>query len=150
VRSILPLYNKLLNMPALKNYIGFFTILWFTWLQTAMFDLRFSTVSWVDRLSKVISFGVLIGMAMCGVLYDTSEVNWRAFKSLSIVLVVSRLSLALQYILVAYQAWKYKQARNVLLCTAGSLLGSTAIFVGLAFCFTDSASHSMLKAYYGW
>lgn len=115
-----------------------------------MFDLRFSTESWVDRLGKVISFGVLIGMAMCGVLYDTSEVNRRAFKSLSIVLVVSRLSLALQYALVAHQAWKYKQARNVLLCTVASLLCSTAIFVGISFCFTDSASENKLKAYYGW
>jgi hypothetical protein len=40
---------------SLKNYIGFFTILWFTYLQTMLKDVRFGTDSVFDRVCKAIT-----------------------------------------------------------------------------------------------
>ena len=35
--------HEIVDTASLKNYLGFFTLLWFTWLQYSLFDVRFST-----------------------------------------------------------------------------------------------------------
>jgi hypothetical protein len=35
--------HEIVDANSLKNYVGFFTLLWFTWLQYSLFDVRFST-----------------------------------------------------------------------------------------------------------
>jgi hypothetical protein len=35
--------HEIVDTSSLKNYLGFFTLLWFTWLQYSLFDVRFST-----------------------------------------------------------------------------------------------------------
>ena len=144
------LANMLLKFIALQNYIGFFVILWFTWLQTTMFDISFSTDSVIDRLGKVFSFSVLIGIAMCGVLYDANMIleNHTAFRSLCLVLMVSRFSLSFQYGQVAFQARKYRQAQLVLLWTGAVLLLSAVLFLGISFFFSKTASKGELRACY--
>src|SRR5277367_646060 len=99
VGRFLILLTGLLNMTALTNYIGFFTILWFTWLETSLFDVRFSSDSVFNRVCKSISFGVMTGFAVCGAIYDTTHIaeNVKAFRAMSIILMVSRLSLVAQY-----------------------------------------------------
>lgn len=115
-----------------------------------MFDIRFSTDCMVDRIGKVCSFGVLTAIAMCGVLYDTEQVlkNHTAFQILSLVLMVSRVFLFVQYTTVAFQVWKYKKARRVLLLTGAALLFFAMLFFGLSFCFSKRASNHYLTFYY--
>lgn len=45
----------------LKQYIGFFCVLWFTWYQVGLYDVRFSMDSVVERIAKAIQFLVMIG-----------------------------------------------------------------------------------------
>lgn len=35
--------HEIVDTSSLKNYLGFFTLLWFTWLQYSLFDVRLST-----------------------------------------------------------------------------------------------------------
>ena len=51
--------HEIVDANSLKNYVGFFTILWFTWLETSLFDVRFATDSIFNRVCKAISFGVI-------------------------------------------------------------------------------------------
>jgi hypothetical protein len=42
--------HEIVDTSSLKNYLGFFTLLWFTWLQYSLFDVRFSTGMYLHPL----------------------------------------------------------------------------------------------------
>src|SRR6059058_961045 len=95
-----PNMSSLLTHSALTSYLGFFTLMWFTWLQTALFDVRFSTDSVINRTFKAISFGIMTGFAVVSSQYnpdlltDASFSNTGpAFRAMALVLSVSRLAL---------------------------------------------------------
>lgn len=53
-----------INDPvSLKAYIGFFCILWFTWCQVGLYDVRFVADSIIERMAKACQFGVMVGLA---------------------------------------------------------------------------------------
>lgn len=43
------------NRASLQNFVGFYTILWFTYLQTTIRDVRFGADSVFDRVCKAIT-----------------------------------------------------------------------------------------------
>lgn len=51
---------------SLKQYVGFFAILWFTWYQVSLYDVRFYMDSVFERFRKAVQFLVMIGLAICG------------------------------------------------------------------------------------
>lgn len=51
---------------SLKQYVGFFAILWFTWYQVSLYDVRFYMDSVFERFRKAVQFLVMIGFAICG------------------------------------------------------------------------------------
>jgi low temperature requirement protein LtrA len=123
---------EIVDADSLKNYIGFFTILWFTWLETSFFDVRFATDSVFNRVCKAISFGVMTGFAICGAIYDTQNVgeNVKAFRALSIILMVSRLALVVQNGIVLFYVRNYQKVFVPLLSTMATLFISAMIFLG--------------------
>ena len=124
--------HEIVDGDSLKNYLGFFTILWFTWLETSLFDVRFATDSVFNRVCKAISFGVMTGFAICGAIYDTTNVaeNLKAFRALALILMVSRLALVVQYGVVLWYVRNYRKTLAPLLSTMGTLFISAMIFLG--------------------
>lgn len=124
--------HDIVDANSLKNYIGFFTILWFTWLETSLFDVRFATDSVFNRFCKAISFGVMTGFAICGAIYDTEDVveNVKAFRALSIILMVSRLTLVVQYGTILYYVHDFPRTRAPLISTMATLFLSAMVFLG--------------------
>lgn len=59
------------SRKALTSYMGFFCILWFTWCETSLFDIRFVADSWLERMAKACHLGVMVGLAVVGPNYDT-------------------------------------------------------------------------------
>ena len=59
------------SSKSLRSYIGFFCILWFTWCQTSLFDIRFVADSWLERIAKAVHLGVMVGLAVVGPNYST-------------------------------------------------------------------------------
>lgn len=59
------------SRKTLTSYIGFFCVLWFTWCQTSLFDIRFVADSWLERVAKACHLGVMVGLAVVGPNYDT-------------------------------------------------------------------------------
>ena len=86
--------------------------MWFTWLPTTLFDVRFSADSVWNRVCKAIHFGVMTGFVFAGPLFDSYDKvgDFRSFRAFALVLVVSRAILTLQYALVMWQSRKCKRA----------------------------------------
>lgn len=111
--------------------------MWFTWLQTSLFDVRFAADSFYQRACKLISFGVFTGFAIVGPIFNTSATfhDAKAFKAMSLILMVSRLALAVQYSVVLWYVRGYKKVFMPLLLHVGILFISAMAFLGLAFSF---------------
>jgi low temperature requirement protein LtrA len=133
----------------LASYMGFFTLLWFTWFQTSLYDVRFSIDSVFSRVCKALHFGVMTGFAIVGPLFQTDEVERdnRAFRSLSIIMMVSRLILVVQYGTVLWFVKGYKRTILPIALLMGILFTTAMIFLGMTFAY---GPHKGGKAQDGW
>jgi low temperature requirement protein LtrA len=147
--------HEISDKDSLKSYIGFFGMLWFTWLQVALFDVRFSNDSAFERLCKAMQFGIMTGFAVVGPSYKTA---WKAdregtlalsaFSTLSLILMGSRILLAGQYAVILLWLRSYKKAWTPLLIHIGVLLGCAAVYLGLYFSINLQSGDSSLIAWY--
>ena len=85
-----------------------------------------------NRICKAISFGVMTGFAICGAIYDTSNVgeNVKAFRALALILMVSRLALVVRYGVVSFYVRSYRKTLAPMLSTMGTLFLSVMVFLG--------------------
>ena len=118
-------------IPALKAYAGFFCILWFLWLQVSLFDVRFVQDSILERIGKVCQFGVMVGLAIVGPAFNPEAQVQSVFQSLAIILMISRIVLALQYSVVLYEVWYYQDTRTPL-----GLIVAANVIAGLVYIST--------------
>lgn len=58
---------------SLRGYVGFFCILWFTWYQVSLYEVRFGMDSVVERVGKAVQFLVMIVFAVCGPQYQIGD-----------------------------------------------------------------------------
>lgn len=96
---------------ALVDYLKLFTLLWFTWLNTTLFDVRFSIDCVWNRLHKAIQLGVFTGFVFAGPVFDKYNNNndEESYRHFAIVLVVSRCCIAMQYAVVMWQGRMFRQ-----------------------------------------
>ena len=140
----------------LRSYLGYFTMIWFTWFQNTMFDVRFSNDSVFERICKACQFGVMTGFAITGPGYQTGfdegsdeallAVN--AFKTLSLILMTSRLILTFQYSVALFWLKDYKKARLPMLGHITIMFCSAMIFLGLFFAFSQKQTETVLAGWY--
>ncbi|KAF3227651.1 hypothetical protein TWF106_009161 [Orbilia oligospora] len=133
----------------LQSYIGYFAILWFTWLQAALFDLRFGGDSLIQRIAKALQIGVMVGFSAINSKFDPRypEQNWQAFKTLSLLLFASRFAIAIQYFVVWWTVRQYTKTKMPLLLMSVLMFISMILFLGLAFSFSSTGN---TKGYIGW
>lgn len=84
---------------ALWAYVGFLGVIWFTWFQVTLFDIRFARDSIFERFCKAVQLAAMVGFASAGSRFAThvSDENVWAFQALTILLAGSRMMLAIQY-----------------------------------------------------
>ncbi|KAL8668874.1 MAG: hypothetical protein Q9168_006519, partial [Polycauliona sp. 1 TL-2023] len=99
------------DRETMSSYIGFFAILWFTWLQVVMFDVRFGVDSLFERVAKLIHFAVMVTFAIVGTNFDPSNLHqtYPTMRQLSLCLFVSRLVLIAQYASVMFWVKTHKK-----------------------------------------
>ncbi|KPI37052.1 uncharacterized protein AB675_3696 [Cyphellophora attinorum] len=133
------------NAESIRDNVLFFLIVWNTWLQTTIYDVRFATDSVFHRVCKGLSFGVFVGFVVASTLFNTSHTgeDHRSFRILCIVLMVSRLALAIQYTSVLVYSWRYSQARAPLIITIAGLLATAATYGGSLAGFRDVTEDSV-------
>ena len=138
-----------LHSTALVSYIGFFVILWFTWLQVTLFDLRMSRDSLFDRLCKAIQFGVMVGFVVVGSQYSPEQ-NIVDGKTLSLLLMGSRLTLTLQYGTSLFFLRSYPSARTPLVIVTATTFLSAMFYLSISFDFTTFGESRSSYAYVAW
>ncbi|KAF2640764.1 hypothetical protein P280DRAFT_490167 [Massarina eburnea CBS 473.64] len=120
------------NHKTLTAYIGFFSLLWLTWYQVSLYDVRFSADSVFERVAKALHFGVMIGFAVMGPQWHPGQETTDGFKiyrAFGLTLMVSRVTLALQYTVTLWYTRKYsKTVLPLAMVIASTLLA--AIFYG--------------------
>ena len=135
------------NVKTLTSYVGFFCILWFTWCQTSLYDIRFVSDSLIARLAKGCHLGVMVGLAVVGPKYDTTDhvsqlrimcensfihESGQVLTYLALILMVSRIVLGCQYFLVLWHVRTYKNTKIPLSFIGGTNFGAAIIYFGVS------------------
>jgi hypothetical protein len=74
--------HEINDSQALSAYIGFFCVLWFTWCQVSLFDVRFVVDSVLERAAKAVHLGVMVGLAVVGPNFDPAQQKKQAFQTM--------------------------------------------------------------------
>ncbi|KAJ6015393.1 hypothetical protein N7540_009984 [Penicillium herquei] len=130
--------HEINNVTALGAYVGFLGVIWFTWLQVTLFDIRFARDSVMERVFKAFQLGAMIGFASAGTRFTTRvrDDNLWAFQLLSLMLAVSRIQLAIQYtITLAFMHQHMKHDAKGVWYTALVFWTTTILFIALFFVF---------------
>ncbi|KAH6668806.1 bacterial low temperature requirement A protein-domain-containing protein [Halenospora varia] len=136
--------HEINDKGSLTSYIGFFCVLWFTWCQVSLFDVRFVADSVMERLAKAIHLGVMVGLAVVGPGFDPGDQKRYVFRTMSLILMISRLTLACQYLLVMWHVRKFRNTKMPFLLIAGSNVLAAIIYLGVTFAFkTDGNKTSV-------
>jgi len=130
--------------------------MWFTWLQTSLFDVRFSSDSVVNRVCKAVSFGVMTGFSIASSQYNPDLLSkpaddlsnpYKSFRALALVLMASRLMLGAQYGLVLYYLKDYPRTFAPLLSTIAVLFIASMGYLVTFFFFSPGENK---HAYLAW
>ncbi|KAJ5641491.1 hypothetical protein N7490_005491 [Penicillium lividum] len=131
--------HEINNLNALGSYVGFLGVIWFTWLQVTLFDIRFAQDSVFERTCKALQLAVMIGFASAGTRFTTRvrDENLWAFQSLSLMLAGSRLLLAIQYtITLAFMYRPMKATSKGVAYTAVMFWGVAILYLAMFFAFS--------------
>lgn len=121
-----------LTFPGLGAYVGFLGVIWFTWLQVTLFDVRFARDSIFERGCKAVQLGFMVGFASAGTRFTTRvrDENAWAFQSLSLFLAGSRILLAIQYgVNILLVRKRMRSAAKGMSGIAATLLISSSVYL---------------------
>ncbi|KAI9792512.1 MAG: hypothetical protein M1816_002032 [Peltula sp. TS41687] len=112
-------YHSVTGKRSMFAYIGFFAILWTTWFQVTLHDVRFARDTIYERVCKTVQFIVFVGFALVGSAFEPGDGkgNNTNFRILCYTLVLSRILFAVQYgVVLGFTA---KKGYNKLLLPLG-------------------------------
>jgi low temperature requirement protein LtrA len=122
----------------LATFVVYFSLLWFNWVLLGCFDVRFITDSMFERCARAVHFGVMVGFAViCPSLSLVTQVP-STYQTLSLILMTSRLTMALQYASIWWYCRQYKNTKLPLGIMVGLNVVSGFVFLGVAFAFNGS------------
>jgi low temperature requirement protein LtrA len=74
--------HEINDRKTLTSYVGFLCVLWFTWCQVSIFDVRFVADSVLDRATKAVHLGVMVGLAVVGPNFDPEDQDKPVFQTM--------------------------------------------------------------------
>lgn len=118
---------------SLTAYVGFFSLLWLTWYQVSLYDIRFSKDSVFERIAKAVHLGVMVGFAVIGPQWTPGQeiYDYKIYKAFGLILMVSRITLFTQYAVTFFYAKKYKETIVPLSITMASTLLAAVLYGAL-------------------
>ncbi|TVY43268.1 hypothetical protein LSUB1_G000922 [Lachnellula subtilissima] len=132
----------------LSSYAGFFCILWFTWCQVSLFDVRYVSDGVLERCLRALQFGVMVGFAVVGPKLDPYAQKATTFQALSLILAASRFVLSIQYLIVLFHVKKYKKSQMPLALLVLSSFIAGLIYLGISFVFKEDHPSKVYAAWY--
>ncbi|KAF7559903.1 hypothetical protein G7046_g4234 [Stylonectria norvegica] len=130
-----------------KAYVGYFSVLWVTWLMTTLYDVRFVTDSMFERAARGVHLGVMVGFAVVAPHFKPSDQNAQTMRTMSLILMTSRLCLAVEYGSIFWHIRKYKKQRLPMMIQIGTNFVAAMIYMGIAFRFTEGNSSVFITWY---
>ncbi|KZF26046.1 hypothetical protein L228DRAFT_257543 [Xylona heveae TC161] len=96
--------HEINDRESLFSFMGFIAIIWATWLQIALYDVRFAFDCYLERAYKLVQMAIMLGFAAVGSNFSTSitNENYKAFAVITVLLAVSRVLFILQYSVLMY------------------------------------------------
>ncbi|KAI1879576.1 hypothetical protein JX265_002530 [Neoarthrinium moseri] len=140
--------HEITTEKSLMSFIGYMILLWTTWLITTIYDVRFTADSVLERCCKAIHLGVMVGFAEIGTAFQPEAQIKSVFQAMSLFLMFSRLALALQYGLVAWQIRKYVVGRRPMLLTAVIHFIAAMVYLGVSFRYSAGKSSRVYTVWY--
>ncbi|RGP64128.1 bacterial low temperature requirement a [Fusarium sporotrichioides] len=130
-----------------KAYVGYFTVLWITWLTTSLYDVRFVTDSIFERVARGIHLGVMVGFAVVAPKFKPEDQDMKTMRTFSIILMVSRLALAIEYASILWHIRKFRKQALPMLLQIGLNFVLAMIYLGTTFRFTNHNSNVYITWY---
>ncbi|KAF2203015.1 hypothetical protein GQ43DRAFT_412506 [Delitschia confertaspora ATCC 74209] len=142
------------DLMSLTSYIGFFSLLWLTWYQVSLYDVRFSADSIFERCAKCIHFGTMVGFAVMAPQWKPgyAESDYTVYRGFSLILMVSRLTLVAQYGITLWFTKSYTKTRLPLMLVMASSLVAASIYGCLTMVFPtyQLLVPETIKGYIAW
>ncbi|KAK8150958.1 hypothetical protein G3M48_002848 [Beauveria asiatica] len=133
--------KEVTNHASFKASIGFFCLLWLTWFNVTLFDVRYATDSIfcrvLARLNTAIQLGVLVGFVVVAPKFNPTTQDAPTMRAMSIILAVSRFNLMGQYAWMAIHVRRYRPTRLPLLAQMAIYAGAGAVYLGITFRFDE-------------
>ncbi|KAM0225389.1 hypothetical protein ACHAPA_000753 [Fusarium lateritium] len=130
-----------------KAYVGYFSVLWITWLTTSLYDVRFVTDSLFERAARGVHLGVMVGFAVVAPKFTPHDQDMKTMRTMSLILMVSRLCLAVEYASILWHIRRYKKQALPMLLQIGLNFVLAMIYLGITFRFTDHNSNVFMTWY---
>ncbi|KAJ6783852.1 hypothetical protein PWT90_05480 [Aphanocladium album] len=140
--------KEVTNHSSFKASIGFFCLLWLTWFNVTLFDVRYATDSIFSRLNTAIQLGVLIGFVVVAPKFNPNAKSDSdegqqvpTMRAMSIILAISRFNLVGQYAWMAYHVRRFRTTRIPLLVQTAIYTVAGAVYLGITFRFKEGNKH---------
>lgn len=115
--------HEINSNESLSSYVVYFGVIWASWLQVCLYDVRFGFDSIFERVTKAVQMCMFIGFASATGCLEMNpanstkkKVDLSGFQSLNILMIISRALFALQYLVaLVLVGRKHKPARSPLM-----------------------------------
>ncbi|KAK2594922.1 hypothetical protein QQS21_007370 [Conoideocrella luteorostrata] len=131
----------------ISAYIGYFSILWFTWFAVGLYDVRFVTDSIFERIARAVHLGVMVGFAVVAPNFKPEEQHKESMQTMSLILASSRLCLVAEYASILWHVRKFYKVRIAFYAQTSVHLIAALIYLGISFRFHNRVSHVFITWY---
>ncbi|KAL6817573.1 hypothetical protein V8C40DRAFT_76136 [Trichoderma camerunense] len=130
------------------SYIGYFGMLWMTWLVVGLYDVRFVTDSIFERLVRAVHLGAFVGFAVVAPKFDPSNQDVTTMRAMSLILMVSRLGLMIEYGSILWHVRRFKNVHISFYVQMSIHFIAAMIYLGITFRFTNSKESRVFVTWY--
>ncbi|PHH60009.1 hypothetical protein CDD81_2213 [Ophiocordyceps australis] len=131
-----------------KAYTGYFCLLWLTWFLVTLYDVRYVTDSVFSRITRAIQLGVLVGFAVVAPKFDSTTQHYETMRTMSLILMFSRICLAVEYASTLWHVRKWPKARMSLCLQIALHCVAAVIYLGVTFAFKKDLRSRAFMAWY--
>ncbi|RCI12674.1 hypothetical protein L249_0878 [Ophiocordyceps polyrhachis-furcata BCC 54312] len=162
--------QEVTDVTRFKAYLGYFFLLWLTWLLVTLYDVRYVTDSIFSkaksnlcrswslhilltrprkaRLTRAIQLGVLVGFTIVAPKFNPTAQHMETMQAMSIILMVSRACLAVEYAAILRHVKDYKKSHTPLRLQMAVHAGAAIIYLGLNFGFREGVKNKVFVVWY--
>ncbi|KAM4066432.1 Low temperature requirement A [Hirsutella rhossiliensis] len=140
--------QEVTNHARFKAYIGFFFLLWVTWLVVTLFDVRYVTDSIFSRLTRAIQLGVMVGFTVVAPKFNPTDQDKETMQAMSLILFFSRACLAIEYGATLWHVRRFEKARIPLYIQIAVHTVAAIIYFGITFGFKEDRNSRIFISWY--